>query len=104
MKSSEIPPRGRGANSMRRLRGFMFTMAMLTLALWVAPALAGCPPGTVAVGTYTTQEGETVTTHVQCGRERSYTPAGNALIGGTTWITGFNVQAARPAVVARARE
>lgn len=33
--------------------------------------------------------------------ERTYRPSGNALIGGTTWITGFNVQSADPALVAK---
>ncbi|HXQ17914.1 MAG TPA: hypothetical protein VN814_25120 [Caulobacteraceae bacterium] len=32
---------------------------------------------------------------------RRYTPSGRGLIGGTTWITGFNVQTADPALVAR---
>lgn len=32
--------------------------------------------------------------------EGTYRPSGNALIGGTTWITGFNVQSADPALVA----
>jgi hypothetical protein len=33
----------------------------------------------------------------------TYVPSGNALIGGTGWITGFNVQNGDPAMVARER-
>jgi len=33
---------------------------------------------------------------------RSYAPAGQGLIGGTRWITGYNVQNADPALVAKA--
>jgi|GEM_PF-5094554 len=35
---------------------------------------------------------------------KTYRPSGNALIGGTTWITGYNVQNAAPELVARERE
>ena len=35
---------------------------------------------------------------------RTYKPSGNALIGGTTWIVGYNVQNADPQLVAKERE
>jgi len=35
---------------------------------------------------------------------KTYRPSGNALIGGTTWITGYNVQNADPNLVAKERE
>jgi hypothetical protein len=35
---------------------------------------------------------------------RTYRASGNALIGGTTWITGYNVQNADPKLVAKERE
>lgn len=35
---------------------------------------------------------------------RTYTPSGNALIGGTTWITGYNVRNADPNLIAKERE
>lgn len=34
---------------------------------------------------------------------RTYKPSGNGLIGGTSWIRGYNVQTTDPAVVAEAR-
>lgn len=33
--------------------------------------------------------------------QRSYTPSGNAFIGGTTWITGYNLQSADPKLRAK---
>jgi hypothetical protein len=35
---------------------------------------------------------------------RSYQPSGNGMVGGTVWITGYNVQKADPAVVKKAHE
>jgi hypothetical protein len=40
--------------------------------------------------------------HVPPGR--TYTPSGNALIGGTTWITGYNVRNADPSLLAKERQ
>ena len=71
-----------------------------------------CPPGTVKVGeNRTTRADGTLVIDSLCQQmappappTRTYTPSGNALIGGTTWITGYNVQNADPKLVARERE
>ena len=36
--------------------------------------------------------------------QRRYRPSGNAFIGGTSWIVGYNVQSADPAIIAKERE
>lgn len=86
---------------------------MVFLSVCATTALAqGCPPGTVKVGeTRTNQPDGTTVINSLCQQlgppapaARSYTPSGNALIGGTTWITGYNVQNADPKLVARERE
>jgi hypothetical protein len=35
---------------------------------------------------------------------RRYRPSGNAFIGGTTWIVGYNVQSSNPIIIAKAKE
>jgi hypothetical protein len=40
----------------------------------------------------------------QSQSQRHYRPSGNAFIGGTSWIVGYNVQSENPAVIAKERE
>jgi hypothetical protein len=86
---------------------------VVLMAAFVQPALGqGCPPGTVKVGENQSKEADgTIVINSLCQLvappappARTYTPSGNALIGGTTWITGYNVQNADPKLVARERE
>jgi hypothetical protein len=76
-------------------------------ALGVAAASAACPPN--ASPSYVS--GDVVHCKCDAGYENlngactlHYQPSGNALIGGTTWLLGYNVQTTNPAIVARARE
>jgi hypothetical protein len=83
----------------------------------IFPHLAGaqgCPAGTVKVGEKqnTLPDGTTVINTI-CQQSdppqpapdtRTYRPSGNALIAGTTWITGYNVQSADPKLVSKERE
>ena len=41
---------------------------------------------------------------LRCGSEPRYKPSGNGFVGGTTWIAGFNVQKADPALIAKSHE
>lgn len=73
-----------------------------------------CPPN--AHFTRSTQEGNVRTVHCECndGYERqgnqcvrsggNYVPSGNGFVGGTSWIVGYNVQNADPALIARSQE
>jgi len=75
-----------------------------------------CPAGTVQVGeTHSTKPDGTPVLHLLCQQQdepdppaappaRNYTPSGNGFIGGTTWITGYNVQSADPRIVAKEHE
>lgn len=87
---------------------FLICLSAL-LFLCAVPALAQqqktCPAGSVQVGeTHSTKPDGTPVTHILCQQQeapRTYTPSGNGFIGGTTWITGFNVQKADPRIVAK---
>lgn len=93
---------------LRRL-ALSFTAAMLGALLLPAGAQQKtCPAGTVQVGeTHTTKPDGTPVTNILCQQQeppepaRTYTPSGSGFIGGTTWITGFNVQSANPRIVAK---
>ncbi|HLW53899.1 MAG TPA: hypothetical protein VKW06_13760 [Candidatus Angelobacter sp.] len=39
-----------------------------------------------------------------CTSERQYKPSGNGFVGGTTWIAGFNVGKADPALIAKSHQ
>ncbi|MGZ4897966.1 MAG: hypothetical protein ACXV9O_16070 [Candidatus Angelobacter sp.] len=41
---------------------------------------------------------------LRIGSHRHYRPSGNAFIGGTSWIVGYNVQSENPAVIAKEKE
>jgi hypothetical protein len=87
-----------------------FSVGLAFSALGYGSALGACPPN--ASPSY--ESGNVV--HCQCdaGYENRngvcspttphYQPSGNALIGGTSWILGYNVQTTDPAIVARARQ
>lgn len=82
---------------------------------FMAPAAGAqpqrCPAGTVQVGVQDEHPSPNVVIHhpvcEETGtqpKERTYTPSGNAMIGGTLWITGYNVQNADPRIIAKAHE
>ena len=96
-----------------RIALIVIVSVMLFVAGYAKSLLAqGCPPGTVKVGeNRTTQPGGTVVVNSLCQQlafptppARTYLPSGDALIGGTTWITGYNVRNADPALVAKERQ
>lgn len=71
----------------------------------------GCPAGTVQVGVQDEHPSPNVVIHHPVCEEtdpqppeRTYTPSGNAMIGGTLWITGYNIQKADPKLIAKAHE
>jgi hypothetical protein len=89
----------------------------LLLLLGASASLAAaqqktCPKGSVQVGeTHSVKPDGTPVTHILCQEQeaadppaRTYSPSGNGFIGGTTWITGFNVQSADPRIVAKEHE
>jgi hypothetical protein len=96
-----------------RAAQFFFAAPTLVLALLAPSARAQeCPQGTVKVGeNQTTQSDGTTVINTLCQQlaapaplARTYQSSGNALIGGTTWITGYNAQSANPKLVAKERE
>jgi hypothetical protein len=97
------------------IRSTQFFFAALTAILALFPPSARaqeCPQGTVKVGEkQSTQSDGTTIIDTLCQQlaapsppARTYRPSGNALIGGTTWITGYNAQSANPKLVAKERE
>lgn len=100
-------------NSRIRIVPALIAVFMLLSIACAQPTIAQeCPPGTVKVGeNRSTQADGTTVINTLCQQlappappARTYTPSGNALIGGTTWITGYNVQSTDPKLVARERE
>lgn len=74
---------------------------LLVSACFAEAQELGCPAGTVQVGTQDEQVSPTrIVVHPLCQRTtttastQTYRPSGSALIGGTDWITGYNVQKA----------
>jgi hypothetical protein len=84
---------------------------LLFLAQAARAQQQGCPAGTVQVGVQDEHPSPNVVIHHPVCEEtgtqsqgRTYTPSGNAMIGGTLWITGYNVQNADPRIIAKAHE
>src|ERR1035437_1075336 len=96
----------------RTTRSFLLVFPLLGAAFNLCALAQECPQGTVKVGERpSTQADGTTVIDILCQQlappappARTYRPSGNALIGGTTWITGFNVQSADPALVAKEHE
>jgi hypothetical protein len=77
---------------------------------------SGCPSGTVKIGERSEETPDAIVIHPICQQiadaseqaaaaARTYTPSGNALIGGTGWIFGYNaVPGSNPKVLKHAQE
>jgi len=75
-------------------------MAVILGSIIDEPAHAdGCKAGTVQVGERREVTADAIIIHPQCAA-RTYQASRKALVGGTMWITGFNVQSADPVLVA----
>jgi hypothetical protein len=93
-------------------QSLLLTFSLLAAAFPPLALAQECPEGTVKVGERPTRQPDgTTLIDILCQQlappapaARTYRPSGNALIGGTTWITGYNVQTADPHLVARERQ
>jgi hypothetical protein len=103
----------------RAVTARIFSSVPLALVLLCLSSLArasDCPEGTVKVGEQRTETATAIIVQPRCqrvplkaptatsGNGGRYRPSGNGMIGGTRWITGYNVQSADPALVKRAHE
>lgn len=93
----------------KQLRRFCLLMALLFVARGAGAQAQHCPAGTVQVGVQDEHPSPNVIIHHPVCEEtdpqpprRTYTPSGNAMIGGTLWITGYNVQKADQKLIAKA--
>jgi hypothetical protein len=83
-------------------RAVLILAALSPGSLPLQAQATGCPPGYVQTGVEDEHPSANLVIHhavceeVEAKQERSYTPSGNAFIGGTTWITGYNLQSADP--------
>jgi hypothetical protein len=96
----------------RAIRVLIPTILLFMVLIQTYAHAQECPPGTVKVSEKQSQQADGATVvDVYCQRPappalpaRTYRPSGRALIGGTTWITGFNIQSADPALIAKEHE